>query len=181
MKSKLFAALKLAFSRFLQGALGIWCTLGPILLMNASESASQELKVVLVLLLAPCYAIVLVICWRAKWDTLRELAADTGLALCFMLAGLLLSEMTGIFLTAKHRLVPVYVYVGFLLTELAKPRRFIKACREYLRAHTTSSNRAPIKNALAEQQSQGELPTHIEGLAHQSAEHCDRPADSQKR
>ena len=180
MKSKLFDALKLAFSRFLLGALGIWCTLGPILLMNASESASQELKVVLVLLLAPCYAIVLVICLRAKWDTLRELAADTRLALCFMLAGLLLSEMTGIFLAAKHKLVPVYVYVGFLLTELAKPRRFIKACSEYLRAHSTSSNRAPIKNALAEQQSQGELPTHIGGLAHQSAEHCDRPADSQR-
>ncbi len=145
MKSKLFAALKLAFSRFLLGALGIWCTLGPIVLMNASESASQELKVVLVLLLAPCYAIVLVICLRAKWDALRELASDTRLALCFMLAGLLLSEMTGIFLAAKHKLVPVYVYVGFLLTELAKPVRFIKACSEYLPAHSTSSNEPPSR------------------------------------
>ena len=155
-------------------------TLGPILLMNASESASQELKVMLVLLLAPCYAIVLVICLRAKWDALRELASETRLAMCFMLAGLLLSEMTGILLAAKHKLVLVYVYVGFLLTELARPRRFIKACSEYLRAHPTSSNRAPIKNALAEQQSPGELPTHTDELAHQSAEHYDRPADSQR-
>ncbi|MGZ8452744.1 MAG: hypothetical protein ACXWZE_11685, partial [Candidatus Binatia bacterium] len=92
MKTKLCDALKLAFSRFLLGALGIWCTLGPILLMTASDSAGQELKVLLVLLLAPCYAIVLVICWRARWDALRELASETRLAMCFMLAGLLLSE-----------------------------------------------------------------------------------------
>ncbi|MGZ9130014.1 MAG: hypothetical protein ACXW4Z_19735 [Candidatus Binatia bacterium] len=180
MKTKLCDALKLAFSRFLLGALGIWCTLGPILLMTASDSAGQELKVLLVLLLAPCYAIVLVICWRARWDALRELASETRLAMCFMLAGLLLSEMTGIFLAAKHKLVPVYVYVGFLLTELAKSQRFIKACSEYLRAHTTRSNGASIKNALAEPQSPGELPAHIDELAHQSAEQSDRPAESQR-
>ena len=178
MKTKLFDALKLAFSRFLLGALGIWCTLGPILLMTASDSASQELKVLMVLLLAPCYAIVLVICWRARWDALRELASETRLAMCFMLAGLLLSEMTGIFLAAKHKLVPVYVYVGFLLTELAKSQRLIKACSEYLRAHTTRSDRAPIKNVLAEQQSPGELPAHIDELAHQGADHSDRPVES---
>jgi len=139
MKTKLLAALKLAFSRFLVGALGTGCVLGPIVLMNASPSASPELKVLLALLLAPCYAIVLVICLRAKWDALKEIASETRLAICFMLVGLLLNEITGTFLGVKHKLALVYAFVGFLLSELARPVQFINAFNEYLRKHTAGS------------------------------------------
>ncbi|HVO95434.1 MAG TPA: hypothetical protein VMT22_21435, partial [Terriglobales bacterium] len=121
MKAKIFESLRLAFFRALSGAVGIWCILGPIVLLNASGFISWELATVLGFLLILCYSVVLVICVRAKWDALKELVSETTLAMCFMIVGLLANEITGIFIAIKDKLVIVYAFVGFLIAELIKP------------------------------------------------------------
>ena len=180
MKTKLIEALKLAFLRFLIGAAGAWCVLGPIVLVNASDTASEALKIILGLLLVPCYALVLVICLRAKWDALKELASETRLAMGFILGGLLLNEITGVFLEFKHRLAFVYALVGFLLTELAKPAKFFTVFSDFLRNHTASTNPPTATSELSEARSPGELPVGDDGLAHQVAELSYRLAESQR-
>jgi hypothetical protein len=100
---------------------GIWCILGPIVLLNTSDAISWELAIVLGFVLLACYAVVLVICLRAKWDALKELASETTLTMCFMIIGLLTNEITGFFIEIKHKLVVVYAFVGFLIAEFIKP------------------------------------------------------------
>ncbi len=121
MKVKIFDALRSAFFRALSGAIGIGCILGPIVFLNVSESLGWELATGLGFLLILSYAVVLVLCLRAKWDALKELASETTLAMCFMIVGLLTNEITGIFVAIKHKLVIVYAVVGFLTAELIKP------------------------------------------------------------
>lgn len=121
MKAKIFDSLRSAFFRALSGAVGIWCILGPIILLSASDSISWELSIVLGFLLLVCYTVVLVICLRAKWDALKELVSETTLAMCFMIIGLLTNEISGLFVEIKHKLVVVYAFMGFLIAELIKP------------------------------------------------------------
>jgi len=122
MKTKLLDSLRLALPRTLWGAVGIWCILGPIILLNASGAASRELTTVLGLLVLLCYGLLLVICLRAKWDALKELVSETALAMCFMIIGLLINEITGIFIAIKHKLMIVYAFAGFFIAELISPK-----------------------------------------------------------
>lgn len=124
MKTKLFDSLRSAFPRFLLGAIGIWCILGPILLLNASGAAGLGLTAVLVVLLVLCYAVVIVIGLRAKWDALKDLVSETTFAMCFIIIGLLTNEITGVFIAIKHKLVIVYAFVGFFIAELIKTKGF---------------------------------------------------------
>jgi hypothetical protein len=102
MKGKVLASFRLAFPRFLSGILGTWCCVGPILLLNGSESASWELWAGLLLLLL-CYVVVIVIWLRAKWDALTKLISETTLALCFMNCRLTIKRNDGCFHGSKRR------------------------------------------------------------------------------
>jgi hypothetical protein len=129
MKGKVLASFRLAFPRFLSGILGTWCCVGPILLLNGSDSASWELWAGLLLLLL-CYVVVIVIWLRAKWDALTKLISETTLALCFMIAGLLLNEMMGVFMAAKDEMAIAYAFFGFFIAELMKPKPPMEGLRE---------------------------------------------------
>ena len=122
MKAKLRDALRWAVPRFLVGTLGVWCGFGPFVVIKASESAGWGITALLSLLLLVCYAVIFVLCLRAKWDALKELVAETRLALGFMIVGLLLNEITGIFVTIKHKLVFLYAFIGFLIAEIIKAK-----------------------------------------------------------
>ena len=112
---------------------GTWCAIGPFILISAG-SAGGVLTAVLFLLLLLCYAIVFMICFRLRWITLARFVSETGLALCFIILGQLMSEMIGVFRTIKSEMTPVYAFTGFFITELIKPKDPIKALGEMLNA-----------------------------------------------
>ena len=70
-------------------------------------------------------------------DALTKLISKTTLALCFMIAGLLLKEMMGVFMAAKDEMAIAYAFFGFFIAELMKP----KPPMEALRALFTSVHR----------------------------------------
>jgi hypothetical protein len=154
---KLLDSLRLAVPRFLLGTVGMWCTLGPIMLLHGSGSASQGHTTLLVLLLILCYAVVLIICLRAKWDALKELVSETTLALCFMIIGLLVNEITGIFIAVKHKLVIVYAFVGFLIAEVIKPKVLIKTLAGFTRGRTAAPLEPGNEVERSEKHSSAEL------------------------
>ena len=112
---------------------GTWCAIGPFILISAG-SAGGVLTAVLCVLLLLCYAIVFMICFRLRWITLGGFVSETGLALCFIILGQLMSEMTGVFRTIKSELTPVYAFTGFFIAELIKPKNPVKALGEMLNA-----------------------------------------------
>lgn len=126
MKSRLFDSARMAFPRFLWGTVGIWSVIGPLILLLGSGMQSWEGAIVLLLLLL-CHLVVLVICLRGEWEALKELVSETTLAMCFMIVGLLIQELTGIFVAIKHDLAIVYVFIGFFIAELVKPKAPLKA------------------------------------------------------
>jgi hypothetical protein len=180
MKTKLFDSLKLAFPRFLFGAVGIGCCLGPIVLLNASGSASLGLTAVLVVLLLLCYAVVFFLCLRAKWDALKWLALETSLALGFMIIGLLINEMTGIFIALKAYLVIVYAFVGFLIAELIKPKPHLKVLDEFKRKQTANPIKPAIEGERSEEYSSAELIRQNDQLAKEIAALSSRLEESQR-
>ena len=127
MKSRLVDSAKMAFPRFLWGTVGTWSVIGPLILLLGSGMQSWESAIVLVLLLLLCHLVVLVICIRGEWEALKELVSETTLAMCFMICGLLIQELTGIFAALKHDLAIVYVLFGFFVAELVKPKAPMKA------------------------------------------------------
>ena len=178
MKIKLFYSLRLAFPRFLLGAVGIGCSVGPIILLIGS--GSRGLMAVLVLLLLLCYAVVFVICLRAKWDTLKRLVSETTLAMCFMIIGLLTNEMTGIFIAIKDKLVIVYAFVGFFIAELIKPKAPIKALDEFKRKQPANPIKPAAEGGRSEEHSSAELITQNDELAKEIAALSSRLAESQR-
>lgn len=164
MIGKFRDALRRAAPRFLAGMLGVWCCGGPFVVLKVSQSATWELTALLGLLLLVCYGIVALLCLRARWDALKELVAETRLALCFMIAGLLLNEMTGFFMAIKHRLVLLYAFVGFLIAELVNRngnsgmlKRSNPTQRDRQANLATGAERFG-KNSLEKQASQSETP-----------------------
>jgi hypothetical protein len=119
--------------RLLLGMVGTWCAIGPFILISAG-SAGGVLTAVLFLLLLLCYAIVFMTCFRLRWITLGRFVSETGLALCFIILGQLMSEMIGVFRTIKSEMTPVYAFTGFFIAELIKPKDPIKALGEMLNA-----------------------------------------------
>jgi uncharacterized protein YoxC len=93
---------------------------------------------------------VFVICLRAKWDALKELISETALAMGFMIIGLLINEMTGIFIAVKHKLMIVYAFAGFFITELISPNGRSNALYELNRRQTPD----PIQPATEGEHSQ---------------------------
>jgi len=73
-----------------------------------------------------------VICLRGEWETLKKVILETTLALCFIIVGLLIQEITGIFLAIKDEIAIVYVFVGFFIAELVRPKAPMKALRALL-------------------------------------------------
>ena len=47
--------------------------------------------------------------------------------MCFMIVGLLIQELTVIFVAIKHDLAIAYVLIGFFIAELVKPKAPLKA------------------------------------------------------
>jgi len=182
MKTKLLDSLRLAFHRFLLGAVGIGCSVGPIILLIGS--GGRGLTAVLVLLLLLCYAVVFFICLRAKWDTLKRLVSETTLAMCFMIIGLLTNEMTGIFIATKDKLVIVYALVGFLIAELIKPKASIRALDKFKRKQTADPIKPATKPATdserSEEHSSAALITQNDELAKEMAVLSSRLAESQR-
>ena len=132
MTTKLVDSLRLAFRRFLWGALGLWSTMGPIVLWSSSGSANWGLTAVLIILLLLCYAVVLRICLRANWAALKKIVSETKVAFCFIIIGLLVNEMTGVFLSIKQEMTILYAFIGFFIAEFIKPKAPLKALRDLL-------------------------------------------------
>lgn len=132
MKSRVIDSIKSAWPRFLRGILGTWCIIGPIILLTGSQS--QGIALLLFLVLLPCYGIVFRICLRRDWEALKHLAAETKLALIFIIAGLLIQEITGIFLAIKHDLALAYAFIGFFIAEFVKPTAPMKELHALLRS-----------------------------------------------
>ncbi len=179
MKARLFNSVRQAFPRFLLGLVGIWCSLGPIVLSNASRSASPEVRTVFFLLLLVCYAVVIVFCLRSRWDALKGLLWETMLAMCFMIIGLLINELTGIFIAFKDKLVIVYAFVGFFMAELIKPKLSIKALDKFRRKQTAYPIRPATEGERSEEASSVGLTTQNE-LAKEVASLSSRLAESQR-
>jgi hypothetical protein len=93
---------------------------------------------------------VFVICLRAKWDALKELVSETALAMCFMIIGLLINEITGIFIAVKHKLMILYAFAGFFIAELISPNGRSNAFDESKRRQTPD----PIQPAAEGERSQ---------------------------
>ena len=127
MKSRLVVSARMAFPRFLSGILGTWSVIGPFILLTGSGFESWGIALLLLLLLLLCHLVVLVICIRGEWEALKELVSETTLAMCFMMVGLLIQELTGLFVAIKHDLAIVYVFIGFFIAEIGKPKAPLKA------------------------------------------------------
>lgn len=67
------------------------------------------------------YLVVLAICLRSEWEALTELGSETLYAMGFIIIGLTLQELTGMFLDLKHELAIGYLFIGFYIVELVKP------------------------------------------------------------
>ena len=132
MRSKVLDSVRLAFPRFLWGILGTWFVIGPFILLTGSGYESWGIALLLLLLVVLCYFVVLVICLRRKWESLKKLVSETGLALCFIIIGLVIQEMTGTFLEIKDEIAIVYALIGFLIAELVTPNGPMKALRALL-------------------------------------------------
>ena len=180
MKARLFNSVRQAFPRFLLGLVGIWCSLGPIVLSNASRSASPEVRTVFFLLLLVCYAVVIVFCLRSRWDALKGLLWETMLAMCFMIIGLLINELTGIFIAFKDKLVIVYAFVGFLITELIKPNPHLKVLDEFKRKQTAHPIKPATEGERSEEYSSAELIRQNDQLAKEIAALSSRLEESQR-
>jgi hypothetical protein len=102
------------------------------ILLTGSGYESWGIALLLLLLVFLCYFVVLVICLRRKWESLKKLVSETGLALCFIIIGLVIQEMTGTFLEIKDEIAIVYALIGFLIAELVTPNGPMKALRALL-------------------------------------------------
>jgi hypothetical protein len=113
MDAKLMTSLRVAAPRFLWGILGTWCCLGPIIIL--AGSGSSALKVALSLSLFVGYGYVFHIWSRQGSAPIRRMIIEARSAMCFMIVGLLLSEITGIFTGLKLELSALYAFIGFFL------------------------------------------------------------------
>ena len=131
MKLKALDYARSAFCRFLSGILGTCSIIGSFILLTGPELQSRGIALVLLLLVLLCYLVVLVICLRGEWQALKELVSETMLAMCFIIVGLLIQEITGIFEAIKHDLAIVYVFIGFFIAELVKRKAPLKVLGRY--------------------------------------------------
>lgn len=113
MSSKYIAAAQSAFPRFLLGVMGTWSVIGPIILLTRSGSAWLSW-----LLLFLGYSAIFAKFLCRDWEALNELISETALALSFVIIGLLLHQMVGIYLAAKPDLAILYIFIGFFIAEL---------------------------------------------------------------
>jgi hypothetical protein len=113
MDTKLIASFKLAGRRFLWGILGTWCGIGPIILL--ASSGHWLLKLALLLLLVAGYAYVFHIWSRLGLAPIKQMILEARSAICFMIIGLLLSEITGVFTQLKLELSVLYAFIGFFV------------------------------------------------------------------
>ena len=130
MKSKLIYSLRVSARRLLFGLLGTWCSIGPIILLLSS--AQLGLTAILFFLLLICYAITIYL-WSSRGShALKEVITETKWAMCFIIIGLVISELTGLFTRMKLQMSIVYAFIGFFIVEFTKPRVPLKAIGELL-------------------------------------------------
>jgi chromosome segregation ATPase len=107
---------------------------------------------------------VLVICLRAKWDALNELVSETALAMCFMIIGLLINEVTGIFIAIKHKLMIVYAFAGFFIAEFIRPKGLGDALGELKRKQTADPIQPATEGERSEERSSAGVITQKDEL-----------------
>jgi hypothetical protein len=130
MKSKLLYSLRLAVPRLLLGLLGTGCSIGPIILLMSS--AQLGLTAILFFLLLICYGTAFYLWSRRGSRALKEVITETKWAMCFIIIGLVISEITGLFTRIKLEMSIVYAFIGFFIAEFTKPRPPLKAIGEML-------------------------------------------------
>jgi hypothetical protein len=130
MKSKLLYSLRLAVPRLFLGLLGTGCSIGPIILLMSS--AQLGLTAILFFLLLICYGIALYLWSRRGWRALKDVITETKWAMCFIIIGLVMSEITGVFTRMKLEMSSVYAFIGFFIAEFTKPRAPLKAMGDKL-------------------------------------------------
>ncbi|TMA56731.1 MAG: hypothetical protein E6J73_20520 [Deltaproteobacteria bacterium] len=96
-----------------------------------------------------------------------------------MIIGLLINELTGIFIAFKDKLVIVYAFVGFFMAELIKPKLSIKALDKFRRKQTAYPIRPATEGERSEEASSVGLTTQNE-LAKEVASLSSRLAESQR-
>jgi hypothetical protein len=111
MNTRLIASLSLATGRFLWGILGAWCGIGPFLLLWSTG----YWRLTLSLLLLAAYSYVFRICSLEGLAAIKKMMIEARSAMCFMIIGLLLSELTGVFTQLKLELSPLYAFIGFFV------------------------------------------------------------------
>ena len=130
MKSKLIYSLQVSGRRLLFGLLGTWCSIGPIILLLSSSQPG--LTAILFFLLLICYGITIHL-WSSRGSrALKEVITETKWAMCFIIIGLMISELTGLFTRMKLEMSFVYAFIGFFIAEFTKPRAPLKAIGELL-------------------------------------------------
>jgi hypothetical protein len=140
MEPKFIATLRSSAPRFLCGLLGAWCCIGPIILvMGAGQWA---LKLILLVILVVCYGYVFHLWSRRGAAPVKKMMTETKWAICFMIIGLLLSEMTGVFTRLKLEMSALYMFIGFFLAEFIRSSTSMKSAGEMLALHIR--NRLPF-------------------------------------
>jgi hypothetical protein len=134
---QVLCAARSAVPRFLIGSLGTWCTIAPIIfLINGFGSASSAAIAGLLVLLLVCYIVAFVIFLHPSGELWKEFVSETVLAMCFIIVGLLINDLTGFFIAIKHELAVVYPFVGFFIAESVKTSTHLKSLRERLLSGT---------------------------------------------
>jgi len=90
------------------------------------SSGQWELTVTLTVLLLSCYGIAIHVWLRRGSRSLKEVITETKWAMCFIIIGLVITEMTGVFTRMKLEMSIVYAFIGFLIAEFVKPRTPVK-------------------------------------------------------
>jgi hypothetical protein len=96
------------------------------------SSAQLGLTAILFFLLLICYGIALYLWSRRGWRALKDVITETKWAMCFIIIGLMISEITGLFTRMKLEMSIVYAFTGFFIAEFTKPRDPLKAIGEIL-------------------------------------------------
>jgi hypothetical protein len=125
--SDLKSALRKAAPRFLRAVLGSWLVMGPFVVFLIRW---RPIEVVLVfILVVGAYVFVGWNCLAWGRTYLTQLAADTAIAVGFiLLAGVLsgiIAKLTGVYLHGHVLFVPLVVFAGFFVLEYLRERKHV--------------------------------------------------------
>jgi hypothetical protein len=78
-----------AIKRTVAGAFGLWCIVGPVILLYALSQGEGSVGLIIPLsvFLSLCYAIVGWLWWRKGFTIVRSLMFDALLSICFAIVG----------------------------------------------------------------------------------------------